>query len=456
MSSTNEESHTGTSTADDGDDDEFDIPMQSITDEEALLACRAYLQRKNKLGWKQHEARKHKLEHTSALSSTADEGAGYFWEDPSELKYLFTGRPRLSFEHEAPLDAFNEEDTDWRLDGNGASSNEYGEDEDDDAMFIEEEEEGDTYSFGFPSFPPASFALRSKNKKALFQDKEWKAKWYEARWGNYSDERAQERKAKRIEKYIQQIPSDILRSPELATLSDDDIEDAIRTYMVANKKRSISQKKRIERKRKMLRLCEKQPDSKDDGDSNSTSIPKSLPTLDAFMAQLEGGAASIKALEEQQRERSERAAKSYQTRLDHTPAVSRRKPRGEIKTLTQTGRPRRKTVRVSGAVTRTEGAIKEHTYPRSEDIDIILEPNRLTGRKDLLKEVLLTSFGMRGKCIPNLKNLGQEEMEEFYDCSSLADIEAMDKKFVTKSTVCELGCFIVFMLRVRGVQQTED
>ena len=200
-------------------DDVEDIPMQNITDEEALLACRAYLQRKKKLGWPQNERRKKELASSLALSST-DEGTGYFWEDPTELRYLRTGRPRLFFEDDE-LDDFD--DSDW-FDAHSRDSD--GDEEDDEvknALIINEEEEDGLFT-GFPSFPPLSFSTKSSNKKDLFQDPEWKTKWYKARWGDHSTKREEMNKKKKIEKYIQQIPSDILQSPELAALSDEDIE----------------------------------------------------------------------------------------------------------------------------------------------------------------------------------------------------------------------------------------
>lgn len=95
------------------EEDEFmvAVQMQTITDEEALLACRAYLQRKNKLspshampdgGWAQAKRRQRKLFHSLSKMDmdmdSNDTGYGYFWEDPNELRYLRTGRPRMKFD----------------------------------------------------------------------------------------------------------------------------------------------------------------------------------------------------------------------------------------------------------------------------------------------------------------------------------------------------------------------
>ena len=461
-------------------DSDIDIPMQSISDEEALLACRAFLQKKNRLpsefGWKQHQERKRKLEKSLALSSTADEGAGYFWEDPTQLKYLFTGRPRLSFGDDTDDLNLLLDDSDimgrQSYDGINMNMNDVDEDDEDEdiknALIIEDDEEDGVYFTGFPAFPPESFAKRSKNKKALFQDKQWKAKWYEARWGNFAEERAALRKTKRIEKYIQQIPSEILRSAELAVLTDDDIEDAIRTYIVANKRRSKSHKKRIEMKRSKLgKRWNPKSTSEDDDDSTNdkekgsededededdvtttttaTTFVKSQPTLDSFMAYVDSGQSSPRnELKERQRKRSKQASKSYETRRQNASNTHYHASKDE-------GKPRRRTtMRMSGALTRITSALNNAptSFPRSGDIDILLEPKRLAGRKELLRDVLFECFGLRGKCVPELKvESGYEDLEAFYDCHSLDSINALDTKFVSKCTIYEIGCFIMFKLR---------
>ena len=38
------------------------------------------------------------------------------------------------------------------------------------------------------------------------------------------------------------------------------------------------------------------------------------------------------------------------------------------------------------------------------------------------------------------------DLDDFYEQCSMADVEIMDKSFVTKSTVLEIGCYILFLL----------
>jgi len=80
-----------------------------VSDEDVILACRAYLQRKNKLpqGWQQYQRRKRLRQQSLAFPVDQNnkthskdvyiqnDKAGYFWEDPNELIYLHKGKPWL-------------------------------------------------------------------------------------------------------------------------------------------------------------------------------------------------------------------------------------------------------------------------------------------------------------------------------------------------------------------------
>jgi hypothetical protein len=328
-----------------GDGDE--LPMQNISDEEALLACRAYLQRRNKLnGWSLHKTRKMKLQNSLAFGNNRtlsdirgkmDESMGYFWEDPTDLKYMRTGRPRLFFEES--ITDFVESSTDESIENDEmsrlyySSGNEDDNQEEDSSDFVSmiDEDDPDGIFTGFPTSPPPDFSARSLSKKRLFQDPEWKRQWYMARWGNLREERAAQKKKKRIEKYIQQIPSDILQSPLLDALTDDEIEDAIKTYIVANRKRSRAQKSRLTKKKKIL---EKSPmerigqvfqsdqelsrkESKRQEQTDSTN-------LDSFISYLDGYDATNhfqQSLEEDRRRRAETCRKGLSNKIEKFQAL---------------------------------------------------------------------------------------------------------------------------------------
>jgi len=246
------EDSSRSSNIDDNDDDDDEY---LVTDEEALLACRAYLQRKNRLGWTQHNRRKDlainslalaPLSSSSMSSSTTETSitnsgmeesspnmrnaySGYFWEDPSELIYLKKGRPRRLVQINKLGGGENEEDKsiifDETIDGyDQTSMGGYYDDVDDDDDYDNKEDAAEYQPFlsndvnneiegifnSFPTYPPSSFVKLSQSKKKLFQDPEWKAKWYSKRWGDKQDNTQKRRsikREKRVEKLIHNIPS---------------------------------------------------------------------------------------------------------------------------------------------------------------------------------------------------------------------------------------------------------
>lgn len=401
----------------------------------------------------------------SDIDGGLDEGIGYFWEDPAELKYLRTGRPRLYFDdtttefvRDFMLEhAEDENDSDWLH-----NNNQDEEDEDvKNALIINDEEENGIFT-GFPTMPAREFSSRSNGKKKLFQDEEWKRKWYEARWGDLAKERQEWRKNKKIEKFIQQIPSDVLGSDELAALSDDEIEDAIRTYIVANQRRSRAHKKRTEVKRNMTlrNSMNKDVEHGRDDDGGGGGEPTAMKasrkieptTLDSFMMQLNGSSEANEALAEERQRRSNRAAAAYLTRLENLDARTKPTSRSEkasAKTKTKSSIAERNQTlpkKVGAALARIRRSMDKDKRPKSSDIETILKPKRLSGRKNLLQEILLKCFGMRGKCVPDL-HLDEDDSKKFYASVDYLDVNHMDKKFVTSCSVHELGQFVAYTLR---------
>lgn len=445
------------------------IMMDDISDEEALLACRAYLQRKNRLGkdgWTKYKERQEKLKSALAMASHIDEnyseetseddqntkaqpvvdpGAGYFWENPEELKYLRTGRPRLSFD-----DQDDSLDEDFLYDMDEEEENQY--DEDDDDFLLEEEYDEDGIFTAFPSKPPEEYILRSNNKKELFQDAEWKKMWYARRWGNHASkrQRKQRNKEKKLQKYVQQIPNSILRNQELAVLTDEEIEDAIKIYVIANKRRSVAQKKRLKEKEAAMKM---QRNKKKKSKMKSSSVKAvSGPTLDSFLSQMNGDSHIAEELREQQKRRSDRSKKAYQNRIKHVNKStnvdsSRNMVTSETKNQSeQLDEWICMKDKISMSSERIRQIINDPSLLDKKlldlDLKVIMHPGRLKGRKQMLKGLLETCFGLKGKCIPKHGNLTDDELKEFY--SKYNDVDSLEKKFVTQSSVYELARIIEF------------
>jgi len=449
---------------DDGDDDDIldDEDEYYVTDEQALLACRAYLQRRNRLGWTQAKNRKSLAKNTLALhplpsnivedatNGSKNFNAGYFWEDPSELIYLKNSRPRQLVQKNKLLGKENE-----NIDsGDEEILFEFSDEEDEDEYEEDEEGEmmGDTQSLkdvddggiftSFPAFPPTSHVRQSQSRKELFQDPKWKAQWYKKRWGNKKgiEKRKRDREQKRIKQLIQQIPSEILRSPELAALTNEEIEDAIDTYMMANIKRRESHLKRTKQRKDNLQTTSGEILS--NWNRDKAQSPLSFTPSDD-------------ELKEIQKKRSEKAAKSYKTRLKNIKKLNQMDCDPKLrKKIIHKNRALREII-VEGelsprkAIERIEETIRDNNLPLMQDIDRILEPKYLSGRKELMKIVLKDCFNLMGKCVPDLSKVDPSE-NEFYAIATSADVDSIQKKFVTQCTVYELGALVKYLLRVDG------
>ena len=493
---------------DDIEEEEVSL-LQSITDEEALLACRAYLQRKHKLEWTQHERRK-RLSRDSLINSSAssssnletkgDDGSneignngsaavGYFWEDPSELIYLRQGKPSLSEfdENSNTLELAQEEDSDEILNINS---------DDEDEFLIQplimnanEQEQGELYGGSFTTFPttpPESFVKRSKAKKDLFADPEWKARWYERRWGtppsstptaitkgaptttigntaspssnktsNGSSltgisfswgsrvQTSHQKKLKRIQRLVSKIPSHILESKEFAALTDEEIEGAIQTYLDANRKRRETWDQKKEEKAQLQLERSKNT-------SNAKSEPKRSQSSNSDDSD------EITKMKQAQRKRSLRAAKAYQTRLankakqneadgsstDKKPKESKRKGENIETSSTITTSASKSKV----ALERIIHDLDTNTHPALADVQSILNPSRLAGRKDILKRILSQCFDLRGKCIPAV--FSSDSLNDIHSDYYSEALQAGNypKKFVTQSSVREIGLFVLYQL----------
>ncbi len=450
-----------------------------VTDEEALLACRAYLQRKNKLGWIESKQRK-----TLAKQNF---NAGYFWEDPDELVYLKRSRPRRLIQKNKLLGedgesrnsgsnneddslADNEEDylfefiDDFDDNEDDIYTNEFQNDggdneENTDIQVSSSESSNDSDEGGiftsFPAYPPARYLKQSQFRKKLFSNPEWKEEWYNKRWGgeDMKKERERVRQNKKIQKLVQKIPSDVLRSPELAALTDEEIEDAIKTYLKANQKRRKShlnvQKEKSDGLGSINIANTSSISSKSERDKFVKKEESKDPTPRMNRNELLSFSPSEDQLKEAQRRNSERARKAYETRM-----INNEMKGIDIDKNKQLQQRNLKEIKVEGKLSprqsmeRIEEMINDKKQPYSHDIDTVLEPKRLAGRKELFRMILRENSGLKGKCVPDLSSLTHvKEPSEFYLDATADDVDAIVKKFVTQSTVSELGLFIKFLLK---------
>lgn len=436
----------------------------STSDEIALLATRAYLKRKHKVEWHQKQSRRAKqlkslgipqldgLESSSwnmrpvVDSNINHEGIWYFWENPTELKYLRTGRARLDFEGiiSDGLDSEMLEEVDSQYDPNIDSNIALHESDEEEDSMLDFDDEGVFTSF--PQAPPTQHERQSLPRKKLFQDPKWKAKWYRARWAEKASlsesELKQEKRRKRIEKLIQGIPTQFLQSLQLESLTDEEIEDAIRTYIITNQRKSRSMIRVYELRKKLIQLKNKTKENDFENRPIDNKNEKNL-LLTSFMIHSPADEQESKRLLEEKKKRSERAKKAYGSRLINIESKRLSKDSDKVilpqKTLDSTPVMKK-------AVDRIEDALVSGDVPDIQDVRSLLKPQRLPGRKKLLLRVLNQSFGLRGRCVPTFGG-SKEDLEKFYFEASTSDIQTCKKNFATSSSLKELGMFVLHLLR---------
>ena len=372
------------------------VDLDSVTDAEALLACRAYLQRKNRLSaWKNYQRRKDSLRLASSVGSIyASESVGYFWENPEELIYLNDHDRENSAEDE------NEEE--------GSEGRVVFENTEQDGSVavllgttLPALEQGTEFT-SFPTVPSVEHVRRSNAARKTWDDPKWKEMWYEKRWGRLRHQSPYAAKQKRLDERVRSMPPSLFESQELASLSEEEIVDAIRTYVVSNRKRSKAHTKDVRQERKT---------EKDE------SVKKGKSKIDLFFD-------SNDAKKEAQQKRAERAIKAYQTRLANQGRLvpTKTRPKRTHDSLPTSNTP-------NDALVRIQARLESNVLPPIADVELILKPPKLGRRKDLLRRILNEHFDLRGKCVP------VDSPKEML--------------FVTQCSIEELGAFVLQKMQER-------
>ena len=432
------------------DDDDYDW-LDTVSDAEALLACRAYLQRHNRLGeWNNERQQQRTLGLEQAQQSDA---VGFFWDNPDELVYYDrTKRPQFLRNEDEDSDAagiwgeeeeetgsFNEEENtpreyvydflssdtfedalqsspmnSWRLSQIEDSS-------DDTPWFpnnvLDEEDDALTNMDSSLAFDDEtayfSHQKRSNAAKRKFQDPDWKEYWYERRWGHHTVPTAAERKQRNMNQKTQGM-RDFLARPELCELDEETIAQAILTYRKSNERRSAS----------IRRVYEERKTAPTEGDEK---IPRDILYNP-----------DNSTLAEERRRRGEIAARLYRKRLENQtrqnttnttttlttfPPVHCYHPPGEHDEPTPVAALQRITALLDDYAMMDPATLNSNNKTSllleciRTDLAIVARPTRLAGRKSLLRRMLNDLFGLRGKCVPT-----SGDCLQFVTQSTIADL----------------------------------
>jgi len=330
-----------------------------VSDMEALLACRAYLKRKNRLGWPEGERRK---------QMRKEQPTGFGWGEGAEYSFGDDNNDAKDNDGFTPFIMYDEYD---RLE---KEYNSLGNDGD----RIEEECWG--VFAGMPTGPSKESALRSRHKKEQFQDPAWREKWHRARWGNHVKLTPPMKRERKNRSKFDKVPFSIWSTPEFESLTDEEIQIAITTYVAGNQKRSQKLRK-VEQERIRKEAYEKS--KKDEEKLN----PESLFTV------------SEDILREKQRRRSEKAKKSYQTRMKRQREKEKQSASYQLYGGKSVWKPAGSSPQE--AMIRINSDLNAECLPKRQDVEIMMEPTKLSLRRDTLRRILRDRFNLRGKCIPN-------------------------------------------------------
>lgn len=362
------------------EEDDF-VDLNEISDGEALLACRAYLQRKNRLGWKEGAERKEMRKDLQELS--------FFWETPEEEEDWARRK-------EEEIDFDQNDEADFSTNGEREPSI-----EDPKGLFT-----------AMPIGPSRASEIRRRAKNEQWADPAFRERWYEARWGDHVKRTDASRKQQRMQSKLQAIPESILESPEFAKMTEDEIDEAIVTYVLSNRRRSRTRTKQTADKRAAAVASRQQQPDPDE--------PVVRLDRDSLFS------VSDDRLREQQQKRAERAKKAYATRIAN--AKKKKKP----KTSTVLAR---KPVGATpkDALERIGVDLDADRMPSLEDVKSVMEAARLSRRKDVLQRIVTDQFGLRGKCVPVV--IGNESPSE------------AKKIFLTKASMTQLGAFVIGLMK---------
>ena len=408
--------------------------ISNIDEAQVLLACRAYLRRKHKIEW---TAKKQRAE--AAASPLNNEG--YFWYDPNELMYLR--------EDPDPYN-LNYNETDVVFGSNGRRERKAGpefvrqifEDEDylDPEPFIPEVRSVAFSTNPFstaPLHPPEEHVRRSTAKENLWNNQTWRELWYKRRWGGKVLTEEKKRR-KRRENLLESIPSDVLDSKTFDQMSQNEVMEAIITYMNANERRLESrERKKLERRKHREETREWKRSVKEQAlqsrDANNTLSQTSRKETQSRSAPPLSFTPSTEVMKQLRATRSEQSKKAFQTRLNNFNSNS--SETSSSKEMTKLRRQYNKTdcdddsadISPVQAILRIDMALDHKKLPSSSDVEIMLKPGRLGRRRAVLKRILNDCFDLRGKCVP----------------PSDVNSNTGDLLFVTKCTINELGSFVL-------------
>ena len=425
--------------------------LSNVVDEaQLLLACRAYLLRKHKVEWKQKKRRAE-----AAASPLNNEG--YFWPDPNDLLYLREDPDPYNLEYNETYGEY------YGYKRNGVrflasqdttySGKNYLEDE----TIEPENERASTSTNPFstnPLYPSEEHVRRSDAKLKLWNNSTWKKEWYKRRWeGKVAS--SKERTRGKQEKMMRKIPNDVLESPRFDDMSEDEVAEAIITYLSANQRKSDSRKSNKDKRRVEREAFRRWREEVKEEARKSKVSDQNITVTMKDMAQKPSGddplsfSPSVESMKELKAKRSEKSRIAFQTRIANRKQAQSSSSLKKVK-LTKMRRNYETYSDDNGeevdyaddrhnddeeispvqALLHIDFDLDHNRLPNPTDVETVLKPGRLGRRRDTLRRILSECFDLRGKCVPPLHSNGDSD----------------ELLFVTNCKIDDLGSFVLAKL----------
>eukprot|EP00547_Thalassionema_nitzschioides_P002274 CAMPEP_0194218042 /NCGR_PEP_ID=MMETSP0156-20130528/22860_1 /TAXON_ID=33649 /ORGANISM="Thalassionema nitzschioides, Strain L26-B" /LENGTH=313 /DNA_ID=CAMNT_0038947267 /DNA_START=263 /DNA_END=1201 /DNA_ORIENTATION=+ len=273
---------------------------------------------------------------------------------------------------------------------------------------IEEEELGGFRSM--PTGPSEKSAVRSKIKKQQFKDPTFRERWYHARWGGHTKQTPEEKRKELIHSKFGSVPASVWASPEFGDLTDEEIQIAITTYVNSNKKRSEKLKKSPQERPSL------KEELRAEGEDQKLDRDMLFTPSEELLREKQRERYLIGKLRYEKRKGTLKEVKQASTEASRLMSKRGRRPTGSSP---------------QDAMARIITDLDAGNQPSRQDVEKLMEPKKLSRRKDILKRILKEHFKLRGKCIPNSEG---------------------GMSFLTNTPVPKLGEFILELL---SKQETE-
>jgi hypothetical protein len=384
-----------------------------------------------------------------------------------------------------------------------------------------------------PLAPSLTHQKRSRAALQRWQQPEWKEYWYQQRWGHIKQQQQssssssliQKQQIRRIQRFQQQLLNnsnleELLSLEDWDTMSPADMEQAIRTYVTSNQNRVLSRKQTLQSRKLALQQNWIQVTTNAavaaaaaaaiQWNQSTTSYNQTFgASTNTTQSAASWNPPTEKFLQEARRQRSERSRLIYQKRLENeqqllalqqidvpltapllSPSLNARRrypsnsPQDAMKRIQQVLDKLPAAKHASTTAGARTSPSNDMTAPfamlyssLSDDVKLILAPNKLAGRKDLLRLILSRCFQLRGKCVPPMDDLSMMAMNgerhklkvQQHDEREVVAFQSYDDDheehpvnnenclFVTQCTVEHLGMFILHLLsRQQRIQQTHQ